>query len=382
MARLEPFRTARLRASRLGEEIRWLLDHDVSLSTLAQSLGTTKGNISVIGSRQQAAVGGWRVRPITNLDGEALIEAGKGRPPRRRKQPRIRNPLDLGELQAQVTSIREFATRTGDFATGVNRLREMRPLFGDPRTLEGIEAVAGSFFLEAWLLTHLGYSLSSIEAAVRGYDIAVHAYSRSHEQRFLRLIEDIALVASNSHLIRRDTHAARKSLRIAKEARQMLNLRPTSEYYRLYATLNLQESKDSEALRFLKEAERLLRGETPTDQPSILLWKRQTNILDKPNWDGTEGSEEVLSTVAMRFQPGTIEYSNALNWDVATALSTDSPNALQRAEQLLHEDFQYVIGYGHQITIASLLRTTLVLPRRIRPEFARIALYANAFRDS
>ena len=161
----------------------------------------------------------------------------------------------------------------------------------------------------------------------------------------------------------------------------MLDLRLSPEYYRLNATVALQKEAGDEARRFLSEAEKLLRDETPTDRAGILLWKRQVNVLGRPNWDGTDGAEEVLAAVEKRFPPGTIEFSNALNWDVAAALCTDSSDALKRAEELLDKDFRYVIGFGHQASIATLLRIASVLPVRIRPEFVRTALYANAFRD-
>jgi len=113
----------------------------------------------------------------------------------------------------------------------------------------------------------------------------------------------------------------------------------------------------------------------------LLATKRQANILDPPNWDGSTGSEEVFAVVSQRFRPGTIEFSNALNWNIATALSTDSGQALNCAQDLVERHSRHMLGFGHQATIATLLRVACVLPQPVRMQFVRTALYANGFRD-
>ncbi len=382
--RVNPALPLRPLVSRLGPEIGWLLAHEVSRSTLAAFLETTPENISVIAHREQPA---WSEQHLPHLAPEFGTQTvshilGGRLAAKERKPVRTRNPLDLDELQARAQSIVGIATTTGHFAAGVRHLQELRPLFGRPRSVDRAKVFAKTYYWEAWLLTHLGWSCSSIQAANRCYRIAADLYRRSRSSEFLHLIEDSALVASNSYLIRRDTPQARYCLGLIRDVRQILELRLNTEYYRQCATAALQDHADREARQNLTQAEKQSLDQNSEHLAEILLGtKRQANILDPPNWDGSTGSEEVFAVVSERFRPGTIEFSNALNWNIATALSTDGGQALNRAQDLVERHSRHVLGFGHQATIAALLRIACVLPQPVRMQFVRTALYANGFRD-
>jgi hypothetical protein len=84
-----------------------------------------------------------------------------------------------------------------------------------------------------------------------------------------------------------------------------LELRPNTEYYRQCATAALQDHADREARQNLKQAEKQSLDQNSEHLAEILLGtKRQANILDPPNWDGSTGSEEVFAVVSERFRPG------------------------------------------------------------------------------
>ncbi len=364
--------------AQLGPAIRWLRDHGLSCAVLASLFRTTVGHISVLAHRAQPAA--QRATPLPQF-GTTRLDDCLTRDPTfeelepLRERPEALDPDLIAENMARIASTNAAQYR---FLQGVRELRKLRPYLGRPRAIHRMQLHAQLHRQAAWFFTHSGWSKSSIEEASTVFELAADLYRRTHSQDYLRLIADAALIASNAYLICYNSQRARHCLHLARQATETCEERLGPEYYRQLATANFQDNDDGAARTYFKIAGQVMQERGFADAAEVFMAStRQESLLVPVNWDA---AQEMLTPVKQYFPPGSIELAIAVNWTAACGFSTDSPSANRQAQELL-EKSQNLSHFGHQATVATLLRCVPDLPQDLRREFVRFALYQNACRD-
>jgi hypothetical protein len=365
--------------AKLGLAIRWLRDHGLSCATLASLFSTTAGRISVLVHRAQP--GAQRATPVPQFGTARLDDIFSREPTFEELEPVRERPeaLDPDLIAENIAGIASTNAAQYRFLRGIRELRKLRPHLGRPRAVHRMRLHAQLHRQVAWFFTHSGWSRSSIAEANTAFELAADLYRRTHSQDDLTLLADAALIASNAYLICYDSVRARHCLHLARQATETCKERPGSEYYRQLATATLQENDDGAARKYFKIAGQVMGERGCADAAEVLMAStRQESLLTPVDWDA---AQEMCAAVRQRFSLGSIELAIGVNWTAACGFSTDSPSVNLQAQALIEGNCEHASHFGHQATVATLLRYVPALPQSLRRDFVRFALYQNAYRD-
>jgi hypothetical protein len=103
---------------------------------------------------------------------------------------------------------------------------------------------------------------------------------------------------------------------------------------------------------------------------------RHMNLLPPVNWDG---AQELSDYMFQCWPEDDIHVSLSANFTAACGFLTDSPSIQRQATELLYQYEDASRGFSRQETSTRLLMLTPELPAGIRADWARLALYQNAF---
>jgi len=270
------------------------------------------------------------------------------------------------------------------FGEGIEPLMLLQQEAGFPSHFRFVRALARLRQLTAETHLHLGFARSAITEGLESVQLSRFAYHDSGDDSFdLTQLAKSALLVSQAHLLRLDSVESTKYLDLYKAATTRASAKPGAEYYRQRGTNLFQQNEDLMARDcFQKAAERL--SETQDygrDRMQHEVWnigRRQIQALGTPDWDG---AQELFAHMREHLALGEIHISMNLNWMVAVAFSTDSNSAQTEAIELLDKYASASEGYGHQRTIARLLRMTPDLKPKDQKPWVRRALYENAFKN-
>jgi len=374
----------------------WLRDHDITAKRIAELLGITETH-----ARQLVFRGQWRVsqpnipavlenpfRPPADPFGPVADELRD----RLSIRPRIDSwtvTLDkaerrgLDDLEALVEELGVAFWSGVRHGTGLARLRAMLQYIGRPAHFRRIRILARLRYLLAETYTHAGYSSTAIEQALTSMLLSKAAFDEGSETLDLERFGNVALLISQSYLLRQDPHRARYYLDLHRHARSRLGLPLGGEYLRQRGSAAFQTGDDEEARRNFTQAMAVLAETVEFGRPKqryevLNIGTRQMNLAGKVNW---EGAQELLQYMLDVLPPGEIHISMNVNWTAACGFSTDSPGASQAARELLERHKGASVGFGHQATVAWLLSLTPDLPHSLQTAWVRRALYENTFKD-
>ncbi len=388
----------RPRVSGLAPALAWLRDHDVSAKRVAGLLDITEGH-----ARQLAYRGN---RPEPKLRVPAFLE-DPFQPPadslgpvpdslrgRLSIRPQIEswtaklrpkgegNLKDLSERVEQVGAAFWSGVR---FGTGLARFAPLLVEIGRPAHFRRIRVLARLRQLIAETYAHAGYSSSATVQGLTAMLLSRVAYQESGQALDLEQFAKTALIVSQAHLLRHQPDRAAFILDLHKSARERIGASLGGEYFRQRGAVAFQlgTDLDEEARRNFSLAARTLAdtveyGRAKQPYEVLNIGQRQMNLLGDVDWDG---SQELLDFMLKTLEPGEIQISMNVNWAAACGFSTDSAKANQSAIELLDHHRGASVGFGHQATVAWLLGLTPALPKKIRREWVRRALYENTFRD-
>lgn len=388
----------RPRVSGLAPAVAWLRDHDVSAKWIAGLLDIAEGH-----ARQLAYRGN---RPEPKLRVPAFLE-DPFQPPADslgpvtdslRERLSIRPQIEswtatispkseekLDDLEERVEQVGAAFWSGVRFGTGIDRFAPLLVEIGRPAHFRRIRVLARLRQLIAETYAHAGYSSSATVQGLTAMLLSRAAYQESGQARDLDQFAKTALIVSQAHLLRHQPEQAAFILDLHKRGRERIGAPLGGEYFRQRGAVAFQlgADLDDEARRNFLLAARTLTdtveyGRAKQQYEVLNIGQRQMNLLGAVDWDG---AQELLNFMLETLEPGEIQISMNVNWAAACGFSTDSPKANQLAIELLHQHRGASVGFGHQATVAWLLGLTPALPKKIRREWVRRALYENTFRD-
>ena len=289
---------------------------------------------------------------------------------------------DLEERIEQVGTSFWSGVRHG---LGISRFGPLLIEIGRPSHFRRIRLLARLRQMIAETYAHAGYSSSAIEQGLTAMLLSRAAYQDSVDPIDLEQFAKTALIVSQAHLLRHEPEQAKLILDLHKGARERIHAPLGGEYFRQQGAIAFQlgPDLDEKARGYFKRAARTLAATVEHGLQKQLyevmnIGQRQMNLLGSVNW---EASQELLAFMLNTLPSGEIQISMNVNWTAACGLSTDSPSANLSAMEFLGRHSEASVGFGHQATVAWLLRLTPDLPKEIRPLWVRRALYENTFRD-
>jgi hypothetical protein len=372
----------------LASTVAWLRDHDVPAKEIAALLGITETH-----ARQLAYRGQWRLRdnspPVDAISpvSDEVRESLKIRPKIESWMVKL-NPAARTRLTDLEVRVEQFGAGFWSgvrFGAGITQLRELLVEIGRPAHYRRIRLLARVRQILAETYAHAGYSSSAIEQARTSLLLSKAAYDEKQEPYDLEQLAKTALIASQSHLLRYEPKQSTHYLDIHRDAAARIGQPFGGEYFRQRGVVAFQSGKDADnaALQNFGQAMTELAVTVeygPPKEPYEVLniGTRQINLLGKINW---EGAQELLDYMVATLPAGAIHIPMNVNWAAACGFSTDSPGANTAASELLDRYRQASVGFGHQATVMWLLSLSPALPRQIRADWVRQALYENTFKD-
>jgi hypothetical protein len=376
--------------------VAWLRDHDIPAKRIAALLAIEEAH-----ARQLAFRGQWRLsqpnipavledpfRPPSDPFGPVSDELRQHLGVRPRQDSwtvtlDLAERRSLEELESLVEQLGAAFWSGVRYGAGLARLRSVLQHIGRPAHYRRIRLLARLRYLIAETYAHAGYSSTAIEQAFTSMLLSKAAYDEGSESLDLERFGSVALLISQSYLLRHDPHRARYYLNLHRDARNRLGLVLGGEYFRQRGTAAFQTGDDEQARRnygsaMAALAETVEYGRSKQWYEVLNIGTRQMNLAGKVNWDG---AQELLRYMLDVLPPGEIHISMNVNWTAACGFATDSPNAIQTARELLERYRHASVGFGHQATVAWLLSLAPDLPMNIRPAWVRWALYENTFKD-
>ena len=361
----------------LGPAIRWLRTRHVSPDRLAAVFGTTSDYIRLLDYRARHPSARAPRKPAELLGVRrdeqvfALSEA---------------KCQHLDALEVVVDRIKHEAARDGQFLTGITRLRRIQARIGYPSDLRLVRLRARVYQHLAWCAVHAGRTGTALGAARFSIRLSRLLARQSDDPIDRQRLAAVALTASNAALLEQRPRGALQFLDLSRDVLGTVAL-PGVEYYRQRGVALFQAgADDDDVARVLVTAmEAMTRtGQTPHPIQLAMTGPRHLHLLRSPSVD-VEGAQELMAESRGVYRPDSLQVAMTTNWAAACALSTDSPTRHAEAlEWLGHEPTDEDPRFGHQATVASLLRLTpaLGLSATARTAWVRYALYINAFRHA
>lgn len=372
----------------LASAVAWLRDHDIPAREIAALLGITETH-----ARQLAYRGQWHVRdnspPVdaANPISDELRESLKIRPKIESWMVRLKPAarFQLTELEARVEQFGVGFWSGVRYGTGITQLRQLLIEIGRPAHYRRIRLLARVRQILAETYAHVGYSSSAIEQARTSLLLSKAAHDEKQDPYDLEQLAKTALIASQSHLLRYEPKQLTHYLDIYRDAAARIGQPFGGEYYRQRGIVAFQSGKDADnaALQNFGQAmtglaETVEYGRTKEPYEVLNIGTRQINLLGKINW---EGAQELLDYMVATLPVGAIHIPMNVNWAAACGFSTDSPAANTAASELLDRYRKASVGFGHQATVMWLLSLSPGLPKQVRADWVRRALYENTFKD-
>lgn len=385
-----------LPVSGLGSAIRWLRDHDVSPDWIGKKFLIRPGYASVLAHREGRDRGIDDIAPVLTAD---LFAPGDPFAlPDRKRFARVLGtrsaPYKLEfspHRQKRISALEEAIEEQGinfwanvRFGERLQSLRQLREGLGNPSHFRLVRLLARLSQLTAEAQVHIGWAASAIREGLKSIQLSRISYHDSNLDPYdLTQLAKSALLVSQAYLLRLEPENAERYLALYMSVLGVTDQEPGGDYMRQYGTMCFQRNEDDLARRYLTAAARRLsetqdygRERLPHEIKNI--GERQINALGHPNW---EAAQELFGYMVDHLRAGEIHISMNLNWMAATAFATDSRAAHMIAAEQLERYREASLGYGHQQTIATLLRMTIELEPRLRRSWARRILYENAFKN-
>jgi hypothetical protein len=232
----------------------------------------------------------------------------------------------------------------------------------------------------SWCLVHSGRAHSAAVAALRAIQDARQAYRETLDPFDLQFIAQVALVASHSHLLRRQSAKAGAFLDLVQQASEAGRRALPADYFRQSGVSAFQRGDDERGRVAFERAARTLAEQEPNRTVLDLRFMsiRHTAAMHPVNWDT---ARMLLADVHDAFDFGDLQVSMMTHWVVAAGFTTDSPEATWQGLDLLAQVRLTASCFGHQATINHLLTLTpdLRLPSALQRDWIRWLLYANAY---
>ena len=380
--------------SGLSGAVAWLRKRDVSVAWIAEHFRTTPNHVRQLAHRGSLGRANDDIPPVLTYElfppqdpfelpqrawlGPVCGIRGKPNKLGLTRKARAR----IQDLEEQIETFGTTFWSHVRFADGVDPLLHFEEQLGYPSHYRFVRVLARLHQLLSENHVHVGFARSAIKEGLKSIHLSRFAYHDSGESRFdLEQIAKTALLISQACLLRMEGGSAEKYLDLYEAATERARLSPGGEYFRQRGVVRFQSGQDDAARPcFEKAAIELAHsrsyGKDRMPHEVLNIGQRQTNLLGTPDWDQ---AQELFDYMLKHLAPGEIHISMNLNWAAATAFATDSASAQRRAMELLDEHFTASEGYGHQRTIAKLLRMTVDLPSRLRSTWVRRSLYENAF---
>jgi hypothetical protein len=300
-----------------------------------------------------------------------------------RLNPEGRKRLD--ELEERVERLGAAFWAGVRHGSGINRIHDLLIEIGRPAHIRRVRILARIRYILAETYAHAGYSSSAIEQALTSLLLSRAAYHDSHDPYDLGQFARAALIVSHSSLLRHEPQRAAHYLDLHGAALERIEEPLGAEYLRQRGAVAFLAgtAADDEARENFRSAMTALEslvenGRHKEPYEVLTIGQRQANLVGDVNW---EGALELVDYMRTTLSPGAIQIIMNVNWAAACGLSIDSPRVNQEALDLLAQNREASVGFGHQATIARLLELSPALPPRIRRDWVRYSLYQNTFRD-
>jgi len=372
-----------------GTAIRWLSERGVKTSRLAWALGTNGEHIRVLRHRARPllfnapadSLEALLSRPTAPIRRRLKVRPDEDSVVQSRKQERR-----IEDLEREMDQMSETLGRSGEFASGLERLVGYDSRYGFPSSTMLLRFKARINQHRAWFCTHSGMSTSAFQYARIAMDLSHLAYREKEDPLDLRRLTEAALVASQASLLVANPEVALKILDVAASASERIADPLGSEHYRQRGTAHFQMLRPEDAAdthKYFKRAMEAMESKQECRNRAQLLMagQRQIALLGAPDVDS---ASEILEQVRRDFALTSLEYGMMLNWTAACALATVSDDLKEYADQLLNESLVRSQTYGHQAGRACLLSLTteVGLDRRYWRPWVYRSLYENALRAS
>jgi len=229
---------------------------------------------------------------------------------------------------------------------------------------------------------HAGYVKSAIALATEALDIDLKLYGETESKDDLVNYAKTCLLMSLAHTQREEWKAALEIIERAERAFAAADIPVDPELYRQRAFIFFEQGKNEEAERLFKTAfqvfpaHREFLGFGPGEHAQHDVGLRPLAVLSGDFENALENLD-----IASAWPAGDIHHAINLNWAIATALLSDSPEAKRFAEENISRATLESRGFGHQATIIRLLAMTPRIPKEHRSDWIRFALNYNAYRN-
>jgi hypothetical protein len=380
------------RLAQLAPVVTWLRDKGLSSSRIADLLrcfGPTKNHIRQLAARGRTDSGSrFELSAIDPLPRPTDAVRGIVGVRTQSDSDKIDkyNRARLRRIEELELTVESAAAQFWDgvrFGAQLSRFESLLIPIGQPSHPRLIRLKARVRQLLAETLLHAGRTASSIQEGLRAIHLSSIAFHESDQHADLEQLGRTARLISQAYLLRGDSTQTRRFLEVHRQVYERLRKPLRPEYFHQKATLALQTGRDDEAAVPLLNAAMTGLAEIeeygkPRQRHEVLdIGARQTNFI-RHEWFDAKG---LLDYMAASYPPGDIHVAINALWALATGFSTDSETVHQAARDIWEAYAGVAEGYGRQVTTYLLLGLTPELPMPLRRDFARLALYQNAFRN-
>ena len=263
----------------------------------------------------------------------------------------------------------------------IKRLRKLREQKGYAASAERFRIFGELSRALAFFNVHIGRTRSAAAFAVEAaYLHAFAQHESGNPQDWLNVAAACELCA-HAHSLAAQPAGVRAALNIAAEAKAAAGQPLGADHLRLrgVAFYQLGAEHDAEAIRAFDESAQLTTCQ-PTGSPMSVEMNgaRHTNaILAEP-----DAARELSINAGATFGPKSLQASMTAHWAAVAGLMTDSSQEHEQALEVVERNLPVASQFGHQASIAKLLRAIprLHLSDPQRQAWVRYSLYANAYR--
>jgi len=372
--------------------IRWLVERGVSRDLIARYFKKTPASIPIIAWREKSGLGPKSFSLVrseldqTGAEADSLLDA-TGKELKATK----RSLLDLEEPPARIRDLEEeiddFGSRFWRKVRNHSGIRELglilrRISLPGEDNLPLLRARARILHLTTEIYLHAGYSRTALIYGKQAYRLLDAIYRASLARSDLERIAKLCLLISQAFIIRQEFGAAERWLERSRKAFEAASVNVIDpEYLRQLAMVQIKRKNIDQAVINLRKAGELLPEyqKNATDAQVRDISERFLNFFgEKPDW---EAAFELKDYALKNWPEYDIHRAINVNWAASVALSTDSPEAHQKAEELLKAYGHLSKGFLHQETRTFLLKLTPELPKELWADWVQFCLNYNAFRN-
>jgi len=373
-----------------GGAINWLYRRGVSPETIAELFGQKPESIPVIAHRERKQKNRRRARrvledasEVASASEEFLIRDTDNKPSPLNPYARDLPSPSVAELEEEVADFEKVFWAKVANAQGRRELGLLLRKVGWRSTENVIlgRLSARIRHLRAELEVHAGNSTSALEAGIIAYREQEAVYRATLDKHDLHRLGKTCLLISHSHIRRHDWQDGLAWLRRANAAFEIAGLGVDPEYHRQLATVAARRGDEDAAIKNYELARDLLpiyKPSAPTHEVRD-VGERSLNLMGRQvKW---EAAFELKDEARRSYPAYDIHHAINVNWAAAAGLSSDSPEAQNRAVKLLEDEGHLSDGFAHPATVTFLLKMTPALPAKLRRNWARFASSYNAFRN-